>query len=109
MSVQWVRGAPPPACLGRLLATGCRFRNFGCTVVQLCDVARGRLDANLQTQGHIWDLVAPGLIAEEAGARMLGWDGRPILPFPSLDGARHYPSITAHPALAARLARLVRG
>ncbi len=108
VGVQWLRSARSFAMLERLSPTGARMRNFGCTVVQLCDVATGRLDANVQEQGRIWDLAAAALIVLEAGGRFTAWDGRPLLPFRDLSGARHHPSLAAAPRAHAQLVRRLR-
>ena len=108
LGVQWIRGVRRLAFLPRLLETGARIRNHGCTVAQLCDVAMGRLDANLQEQGKIWDVAAAGLIAEEAGARFTDWRGRPIFPFPSLQADLDHPSLAAMPGVHRRLVRLLK-
>ncbi len=93
---QWFRGGDDVGFLAALQADGARIRTFGSTVVQLMDVAGGRLDANVQQQGRIWDLAAAGLIVEEAGGRFTDWRGRAVFPFPSLDVA-HTPTLAASP------------
>jgi myo-inositol-1(or 4)-monophosphatase len=97
LGAQWLRGARRLTFVTRLLETGTRVRVFGSTVVQLCDVARGRLAANVQEQGKVWDVAAAGLIVEEAGGRFTGWDGRPIFPRAVDDPAGHHPSVAAGP------------
>jgi myo-inositol-1(or 4)-monophosphatase len=77
---QWFRGQPDLDFLRRLQRSGTRVRTFGCTVTQLLDVAAGRLDANVQQQGRLWDFAAAGLIAMEAGARFTDWRGRSLFP-----------------------------
>jgi myo-inositol-1(or 4)-monophosphatase len=109
VSTQWFRGTRRLPFLGRLLTTGTRIRVFGCTVVQLCDVVRGRLHANVQQQGRIWDIAAAGLIVEEAGGRFTGWNGAPIFPCGLSDLSRHHPSIAASPAVHRQIVRLLDG
>lgn len=107
LGVQWQRGPRALWYLPALLDTGARIRNFGCSVVQLCDVAMGRLDANLQEQGKIWDIAAPGLLVVEAGGRFTGWDGAPLFPFPSCSGDVHYANLAASAEVHEPLLRLL--
>jgi myo-inositol-1(or 4)-monophosphatase len=107
VGAQWLRGAHESRLLRALAASGARVRVFGSTVTQICDVAAGRLLANVQTQGRIWDVAAPFLIAEEAGCSVTDWKGTPILPFPDLATDRHYPSLIAPPRAHARLRELL--
>jgi myo-inositol-1(or 4)-monophosphatase len=107
VGVQWHRGQQDLRFLARLQQDGARVRTSGCTVVQLADVVRGRLDGNVQQQGRIWDLAAPGLLVVEAGGRITDWDGRPLFPFASLDPghvATVAASNTVHPRILRRLA-----
>jgi myo-inositol-1(or 4)-monophosphatase len=53
------------------------IRRGGSASVDLCSVAAGRLDAFYERGLNYWDYAAGGLIAEEAGARVTGLDGRP--------------------------------
>jgi myo-inositol-1(or 4)-monophosphatase len=108
IGAQWFRGEFTPEFLVPLCRSGARVRTFGSTVTQVCDVAAGRLHANVQLQGKLWDIAAVSLLAEEAGARFTDFEGRRILPFPDLDGDRHYPSVTAPPAVHRALVRLFR-
>ena len=106
LGVQWHRGKNPLRYLESLTATGARVRNLGCTVAQLCDVAAGRLDGNVQEQGKIWDFAAAALIVEEAGGRFTDWEGRPIFPT-TFDPDRHYPSIAAPAGVHGPLCKLL--
>ena len=109
---QWFRGSEDLRFLGALQKHGARIRTFGSTVVQLMDVACGRLDANVQQQGRIWDLAAAGLVVEEAGGRFTDWGGKPVFPFPSL-AVEHTASLAApanvHRQVLAALAPLRSG
>ncbi len=111
LGCQWHRASTSLDFVPGLVATGARLRNFGCTVVHLCEIAMGRLDGNVQEQGKIWDVAAPGLLVLEAGGRFTGWDGRPVFPFADLDGTIDYPTVAApaavHRRLLAALARTV--
>jgi len=53
------------------------IRRGGSAAVDLCMVAAGRLDAFYERGLNYWDYAAGGLIAEEAGARVTGLEGRP--------------------------------
>ena len=109
IGVQWFRGEFDPTWMAPVLECGARVRVLGSTVVQLCDTAAGRLHANLQPQGRIWDLAAAALVAAEAGCRVTDWDGRPLFPFADLTAPRHYPTLVApHPIHGALLERLRR-
>jgi myo-inositol-1(or 4)-monophosphatase len=103
---QWFRGQQRMGFLGRLQADGCRIRTFGSTVVQLALVVMGRLDGNVQQQGRIWDLAAPGLILVEAGGHFTDWQGRPVFPAAGAEG--HTATIAGPPNVHRRLLRLLR-
>ncbi|HLQ39272.1 MAG TPA: inositol monophosphatase [Planctomycetota bacterium] len=103
---QWHRGQQDLRFLARLQTDGSRIRSMGCTVVQLVDVVMGRLDANVQQQGRIWDVAAAGLVLTEAGGVFTDWSGRPVFPFPSLQ-LEHTPTIAASRQVHARLLELV--
>lgn len=53
------------------------IRRLGSAAVDLCLVAEGRLDAFYERGLNPWDLAAGGLIAQEAGAKVVGLGGRP--------------------------------
>ena len=99
---QWRRSTKPPAILPAIQQQGARVRCYGSTVVQMLDVANGRLVANIQEQGHIWDLAAAALVLTEAGLLVTGWDGVPMFPA-KLDGEIHLPSLAAVPGVHAKL------
>ena len=54
-------------------------RCSGAAALDLCDVARGRLDAFWEMELAPWDTVAGALIAREAGALTTRLDGSEIL------------------------------
>lgn len=56
-------------------------RSLGCAALELCDVARGRLDAFFEPGLAAWDTAAGALIVREAGGRTT-----------DLGGAAHAPS-----------------
>ena len=93
--------------LAALQGQGARIRTLGSTVVQLCDAAAGRLDANVQQQGRVWDFAAAGLIAEEAGLKFTDWTGRRVFPLPSLT-VEHTPTVAARPAVHRRICQALR-
>ncbi len=99
---QWRRSAKPPAILPAIQQQGARIRCYGSTVVQMLDVANGRLVANIQEQGHLWDLAAAALVLTEAGLLVTGWDGSPLFPA-KLDGEIHLPSFAAAPGVHGKL------
>ncbi len=107
LGCQWFRGQQRLAFLARLQRRGGRIRTLGSTVTQLADVACGRLDANVQEQGRIWDLAAAGLVVVEAGGRFTDWAGRAILPFRDLT-IEHTPSVAAAPNVHPGVLRLLR-
>lgn len=109
IGTQWFRGETDLPFLPRLLATGSRMRVLGSTVTQMCDVAAGRLHANVQPQGRIWDIAAPALVVLEAGGQFTDWAGRPIFPLAQLDPARHHPAITGSPSIVREVVDLLRG
>lgn len=62
-----------PKCLADSLASESPFysqRNFGCSTLEWCFVAAGRLDVYLHGGQMLWDYVAGSLILREAGGRM---------------------------------------
>lgn len=56
------------------------IRRAGSAALDVCSVACGRVDAYYERGVHAWDIGAAGLIAEEAGARVAGLDGKPASP-----------------------------
>lgn len=53
------------------------IRRQGSAALDLCSVARGRVDAYYERGLFPWDLAAGGLVAREAGARVEGLHGTP--------------------------------
>lgn len=58
-----------------LLARVRDVRRMGAASLDLCRVAAGQLDGYLEQGLNPWDRAAGGLVAEEAGARVVGLDG----------------------------------
>jgi myo-inositol-1(or 4)-monophosphatase len=101
---QWHRGQQQLAFLARLQAGGARIRTLGSTVTQLADVVLGRLDANVQEQGRIWDIAAPGLLVVEAGGKFTDWQGRSVFPLRDLT-IGHTPTVGAPAGVHRRVLR----
>lgn len=56
------------------------LRSLGCAALDLCDVARGRLDAFFEPGLAPWDTAAGALLVREAGGRTTDLDGHPHTP-----------------------------
>jgi myo-inositol-1(or 4)-monophosphatase len=104
---QWFRGQADMGFLAALQADGARIRTFGSTVVQLCDCAMGRLDANVQQQGRVWDFAAAGLVATEAGLRFTDWRGAAVFPMQVAEPG-HTATVAARPGVHRRILALLR-
>ena len=104
---QWHRGQQQMQFLAALQRDGARIRTFGCTVVQLVDVACGRLDGNVQQQGRVWDIAAPGLLLEEVGGLLTDWRGKPVFPLKTLTQG-HLPTIGAMPKVHSKIVARMR-
>ena len=74
------RRAAQAALLARILPAVRDVRRIGSAALDLCMVAAGRLDAFYEHGLQVWDRAAGGLIAAEAGARVL-------VPAPDVGGA----------------------
>ena len=74
------RRAAQAALLARMLPVVRDVRRIGSAALDLCMVAAGRLDAFYEHGLQVWDRAAGGLIAAEAGARV-------VVPAPGVDGA----------------------
>ena len=53
------------------------IRRLGSAAIDLCWVAAGRMDAFWEQALHAWDVMAGGLIVQEAGGQVTGIDGAP--------------------------------
>lgn len=74
------------------------MRAFGATALELCDVARGQLDAYVNTEDDTispWDYLGGLLVCLEAGAAAADGKGRPLLAYE--DGRT--PQVAATPQL----------
>lgn len=54
------------------------LRRGGSAILDILDVAMGRLDAHIEIDLRPWDVMAIGLILEEAGGRLTDWNGGEI-------------------------------
>ena len=63
------------AAVARMLGTVRDVRRMGSAALDLCALAAGRLDAYVEEGLHPWDLAAGGLVAAEAGARVVSLRG----------------------------------
>lgn len=104
---QWFRGQADMRFLTQLQSAGARIRTLGSTVVQIADVVRGGLDANVQQQGRLWDFAGAGLIGVEAGLRFTDWRGQPIFPVRDLM-VEHTATVAATPAVHKRILALLK-
>jgi len=103
---QWFRGQADMRFLTQLQSQGARIRTLGSTVVQLADVVRGCLDANVQQQGRLWDFAAAGLVAVESGLRLTDWHGQAVFPVRDLM-VEHTATIAATPAVHRQIVALL--
>lgn len=99
---QWQPGKANLELLASLQKNGARVRTYGSTIVQMLDVACGRLDANVQQQGRPWDLAAASLVLEELGATVTSWKGDALFPVPDL-ASGHHTSLAAMPGVHRKL------
>ena len=67
--------------LERLVESSQGVRVGGCASLDLCDVARGRLDAYLEEGLDPWDTAAGALMVREAGGMVTDFQGEPHDPF----------------------------
>jgi myo-inositol-1(or 4)-monophosphatase len=64
------------AATARMLATVRDVRRMGSAALDLCALADGRVDGYVEEGVNPWDVAAGGLVATEAGARVLSRRGR---------------------------------
>ena len=55
------------------------LRRGGSAILDILDVAMGRLDAHVEIDLRPWDVMAAGLILEESGGRLTDWSGGEII------------------------------
>lgn len=81
------------------------MRAFGATALELCDVARGALDAYINTDDDLvapWDYLGGLLVCIEAGAAVADARSRPLLTLEPRQ--RRIPLVAATPALLGEVA-----
>jgi myo-inositol-1(or 4)-monophosphatase len=61
--------------IAAFVSTGVGLRRTGSTILDLCWVAEGRIDALWDRGLHPWDLCAAGLLIREAGGQVTGFAG----------------------------------
>ena len=82
------------------------MRAFGATALELCDVARGALDAYINTDDDVvapWDYLGGLLVCSEAGAAVAEARGRPLTTLEPRQ--RRIPLVAATPALLGEVSR----
>jgi myo-inositol-1(or 4)-monophosphatase len=62
------------------IMTQFRYRNLGTTALHLAYVAKGGYAAMIACTPKLWDIAAGALIAQNAGAVVTDWQGKPIWP-----------------------------
>lgn len=63
------------ARIARVFAAVQGVRSLGCASLELCDVARGRLDGYFEPDLAPWDTAAGALLVREAGGAVTDFDG----------------------------------
>ncbi len=66
---QWMDKLRPPTCF--------RLRIIESSALELCLLAEGKIDGYLHPTDKPWDMVAAGLIVQEAGGKVFDIDGGP--------------------------------
>lgn len=59
-----------------------KFRSFGSMSLELAYAAQGTVDLVLANRPHLWDVAPGGLLVEEAGGAVRGFDGEAVFPLP---------------------------
>ncbi len=54
------------------------YRRIGSAVIEICDVAAGRIEFYCEERLQIWDYAACTLILKEAGGKTTDFEGRPL-------------------------------
>ena len=87
-----------------------RFRNIGTTALHLAYTARGGLAGMVLFTPKLWDIVAGCLIAEQAGAVISDWQGRPLWPVDvtAYQGGA-IPSIMCNPRVHKEMLAMING
>ena len=85
------------------------FRNLRSTnsLVDFCMVADGRLGSAINQTMKIWDIAAPQLILEEAGAKVTDIDGNSLVYSPSSGSLeQNFTAVAANPVVHEKLLKL---
>jgi myo-inositol-1(or 4)-monophosphatase len=108
VGVQWHRAQQDLRFVASLTRNGGRVRTMGSTVTQMLDVARGRLDANVQQQGRLWDYAAAALVLLEAGGKLTDWRGRKVFRKDRVESA-HLGTVATGGRIHGRVLQALRG
>ncbi len=85
-----------------------RFRNMGTTALHLAYTAKGGLAGMVLFTPKLWDIAAGCLIAEQAGAVISDWQGRPLWPMDvAAYNAGAIPSIMCNPVVHEEILTLI--
>ena len=76
------------------------IRRDGAAALDLCYVAAGRADGFFEERLHPWDILAGGLMIEEAGGRVTRFDGSAL-------GLTADEVVAANPALHLAMLRVI--
>lgn len=94
---------------GEYLRNARAVRRLGSAAIDLCWVAAGRMDAFWERGLQAWDMLAGGLIVQEAGGRVTALDGGPWKPHDghvlASNGRIHDAMVSIGTAHASRLSR----
>ncbi|MCP4450952.1 MAG: inositol monophosphatase [Planctomycetes bacterium] len=100
-------GDTVPAWIYELM-TRTRFRNIGTTALHLAYTAKGGFAGMVLFTPKLWDIAAGCLIAEQAGAIISDWQGKPLWP---VDVAAYeggaFPSVMCNPAVHKELLAMI--
>ncbi len=90
------------------LMTCTRFRNIGTTALHLAYTAKGGLAGMTLFTPKLWDIAAGCLIAEQAGAIISDWQGKPLWPMDlaAYEGGA-IPSIMSSPTIHKELLNMI--
>jgi myo-inositol-1(or 4)-monophosphatase len=85
-----------------------RFRNIGTTALHLAYTAKGGFAGTVLFTPKLWDIAAGCLIAEQAGAVISDWQGKPLWPIdPSTYEGTAIPSIMCNPKVHKELLAMI--
>lgn len=91
----------------RLVQQSRNLRSTNC-LIDFCFVADGKLGATINQSMKIWDIAAPQLILEEAGAKVSDIHGNQIVYMPSDQSlTENYTAIAANPEVHEKILKIV--